>query len=121
MISEERINLLADYFKYPIEYIRHFLSHSPEDDPQFTWVRFLFLSEKIKEGGNHVEYCMISRNGRFMRLLDEVSSTVDIREAAEYIDSVEPQEEELDIIWDEQKPAKQFYLIKDYCPPLHCG
>jgi hypothetical protein len=56
-----------------------------------------------------------------MRLLDERTSSVDVREAAQYIDSVEPADEELDIIWNEHNPTKQFYLIKNYCLPLYCG
>lgn len=121
MISEDRIKLLAEYFNYPIEYIRHFISHEPENDKKFAWIRFLFLDQKRREGSNYVEYCLITRKGRFMRLLDEINSSVDIREAAQYIDSVEPEDDELEIIWNEQKPTKQYYLIGDYCPPLYCG
>ena len=86
-----------------------------------TYIHFLFLAEKHRENSDYVEYCLITRKGRFLRLLDEVTSSVDIREAAQYIDSVEPEDDELEIIWDEQKPTKQYYLIKDYCPPLYCG
>ncbi len=121
MISEARIKLLAQYFSYPIKYIRHFVSHEPAQDKQFTRVRFLMLGEKLRTDIGYVEYCLITRKGRFMRLLDEVTSSVDIREAADYIDSVEPADIELEIIWDEQLTTKQYYLIRDYCPPLYCG
>jgi len=121
MINEERIKLLAEYFRYPIEYIRHFISHEPAEDLQFTRIRFLMLGEKLRPDIQYVEYCLITRNGRFMRLLDEVTSCVDIREAADYIDSVEPADSELEIIWDGQLTNRQYYLIKDYCPPLYCG
>ena len=121
MISEKRIRLIAEHFNFPVEDIKYFLTHEPSENAKFGWIKFLFLSEKYREDRGYVEYCLLTRKGRFMRLLDEVTSSVDIREAAAYIDSVEPPDEELEIIWDEQKPTKQFYLIKDYCPPLYCG
>jgi hypothetical protein len=121
MISEARIKLLAEYFNFPIEDIRYFLSYEPSDNTKFGWVRFLLLQQIQSEGSRYIEYCFLSRKGRFMRLLDERTSSVDVREAAQYIDSVEPADEELDIIWNEHNPTKQFYLIKNYCPPLYCG
>lgn len=120
-MNEEKINFLAEYFNYPIEYIRHFLTHEAANDPQMTFIHFLFLAEKRKENSHYVEYCLLSRKGRFLRLLDEITSSVDIREAAQYIDSVEPEDDELEIIWDGNLSTKQYYLIRDYCPPLYCG
>lgn len=121
MISEERIKLLAEYFNFPIADIRQFLSHEPSYNTKFGWIKYLLLEQKQREGSNYIEYCFLSRKGRFMRLLDERTSSVDVREAAQHIDSVEPEHEELDIVWDENTSTKQFYLIKDYCPPLYCG
>ena len=121
MISEVRIKLLAEYFNFPIADIRYFLTHDPSDNTKFGWIKYLLLEQKQREESNYIEYFFLSRKGRFMRLLDERTSSVDVREAAQHIDSVEPENEELDIIWDETKQTKQFYLIKDYCPPLYCG
>lgn len=121
MISEERIDLLAAYFNYPAEDIRQFLAHEPGDNSPFGWVRLFNFNQQPRLEGRYIEYCFLTRKGRFLRLLDLTTSSVDVREAAHYIDSVEPVEDEIDIIWDENKPTKQFYLISDYCPPLYCG
>jgi hypothetical protein len=82
MISEARIKLLAEYFNFPIEDIRYFLSHEPSDNAKFGWVRFFLLQQIQRDGSRYIEYCFLSRKGRFMRLLDEVTSSVDVREAA---------------------------------------
>ena len=122
MISEERIKLIADTFFLSVENIKEFLRPPRnEEETRFARFRFMFLAERRKEGSPYIEYCLLSKQGRFIRLLDEVSSSVDIREAAYHIISVEPEAEELDIVWDENYPTKQYYLIRDYCPPLYCG
>lgn len=115
------LNYHRAYFNYPIEIIQQFLEKKDENDSSISNVQFLFLKEKRIEGSNFVEYCLLTKKGRFMRLLDHVNSSVDIREAAQYIDSIEAENEELETIWDGQISNKQFYLILDYCPPLFCG
>lgn len=113
MIDEEKINFLSEYFNFPFDYIQQFLENST--------VQFLFLKEKRIEGSKFVEFCLLTKKGRFLRLLDHVNSSVDIREAAQYIDSIESENSELEINWDGQLSNKQYYLILDYCPPLYCG
>jgi hypothetical protein len=119
MITLDKLKLLAEYFYFPIEEIQSFFIRNRENDPKV--VHFLFLYEKRLENNPFIEYCLLTKNGRFIRLLDHINSSVDIREAARYIDSVVPQDEELEIVWDGQLSNKQYYLILDYCPPLYCG
>lgn len=119
MIEVERLKLISEQFYYPIEEIQSFIIRNQQNDPKV--VRFLFLSEKRLENSSFMEYCLLTKGGRFMRLLDHVNSSVDIREAAKYIDSVELQDKDLEIVWDGQLSNKQYYLILDYCPPLYCG
>ena len=121
MLTEEKIILLAEYFRFPLEVIREFLLPETPSEPKLHFIKFLILEQKRSEEGTFIDYSLLTREGRFMRLRDEISSTVDIREAAAYIDSVEPEVDDLEIIGDGNISTKQFYLIKYYCPPLYCG
>lgn len=112
MIDENKIRGLAEYFNFPVEIIQEFLLYST--------IQFLFLKEKRIEETNFIEFCLLTKKGRFMRLLDHINSSVDIREAAQHIDSVEDDVKEFEIYWDGQFSNKQYYLILDYCPPLYC-